>query len=87
MNRDRTLADKVGQSRTNARVALEAYRATGGQDDDDGACIGDLLTDLLHLADEVGTRYGDPLESGELLERAERDYSYERDPAHAGEGA
>jgi hypothetical protein len=86
--RGRTLADKVEQSEANARVALTAYRATGGQDDDDGAAICDLICDLLHLYVAGGEqRYGEPERVEDLADRAVRDLHYERDPENAEEGA
>lgn len=86
--RGRTLADKVRQSEANARVALIAYRATGGQDEDDGAAICDLITDLLHLHVAGGElRNGEHERVEEVVDRAIRDLHYERDPENADESA
>lgn len=46
---------KIAVSRKNARVALDAYLATEGQDSDEVAAIGDLIADLCHLADALAT--------------------------------
>lgn len=46
----RLMRDKILTGRMNAARALEAYRASGGQDPSDAAAIGDLIADLLHLA-------------------------------------
>lgn len=46
---------KIGTSRENARTALAAYMATEGQDSDELAAAGDLIADLCHLADALGS--------------------------------
>lgn len=82
----RTLADKNETSRVNARAALAAYRATGGQDEDDGAAIGDLITDdLLILYAEREQRNGEHEDTETMLDRAVRDWQYETDVANADE--
>jgi hypothetical protein len=77
--RMRTMTEKLGTSRVNARVALAAYMATEGQDTDEAAALGDLIADLAHLADDVGERGSD------VLRLATEHYEYESDPSHADE--
>lgn len=78
--RYRTMTQKVEKSRVNARIALEAYRATGGQDEDNETCIGDLIADLLHLAEDVGVL---PSDVGRFVAGAVNHYEYESDPDNA----
>ena len=92
----RVMTEKVAQSRENAAVALEAYRATGGQDPDDLTCIGDLLADLLHLAEakyaeaeaeeECEVAVDGQVTPAGLAYRAIEHWEYESDPEHADEG-
>lgn len=83
-----TMSEKVERSRANARVALDAYRATGNHDADDLAAIGDLIADLLHLADDLADgRRGWVVQPAGLVESALRHHDYESDPANAGEEA
>lgn len=92
----RTMTQKIERSRTNARVALDAYRATGGQASDDLVAISDLVVDLMHLAEllwkeaeeemgvsEVGV-YGAVSPSG-LLRAAGDEWAYESNPDNANE--
>jgi hypothetical protein len=95
--RPRTIAEKNVTGRENARRALDAYRATGGQDPDDVVAIQDLIADLLHLADEaiktaVAEEGCEVAWDGNvtvvgIAYRAFSDYEYEADPANADEGA
>lgn len=75
-----TMRQKLQRSRTHARAALEAYRSFGGQDTDDVAAIGDLICDLLHLAESAGA---DDIET--LVESQLGHWGYERDPANSEE--
>lgn len=79
------MAEKVEQGRANARLALDAYRSTGRQDPDDSACIGDLIADLLHLAEEVALDDPEALAPAALAERAQDHYEYESNPHHSNE--
>jgi hypothetical protein len=92
----RTIAQKIETSRANARIALDAYRATGDQDPDDLTLLGDLIADLMHLADEFGATepFGDGLDftdptrewAGSYVQRlAAEHYDHERNPDHADE--
>lgn len=76
--------EKLERSRTNARRALRAYREAPGVDPDDIAAIGDLIVDLLHLADSLpqdDLADWPPL----LLDRANATYVYESDSGNADE--
>lgn len=81
-----TMREKIKRCRVNARVALDAYMATPGQDNDATAALGDLIADLLHLADQLdpGDGFGLPahLQTGYA---AVETYRYEADPENADE--
>ena len=85
------MTEKMQRSRLHAQNALDAYRACGGQDDDDVTAIGDLIADLLHLAQDVLEGDGNSAAASRietmtaLVNRALDHYVYESDPAHAGE--
>lgn len=75
---------KVGRGAKHALNALACYRNsktadpdTGAPDPDDERAIGDLIADLLHLAERRGVL---PSDMPALLDRALRDYEYESDP-------
>lgn len=79
------MAEKVEQGRANARLALDAYRATGRQDPDDAACIGDLIADLLHLAEGLDSGDGGVVGPLQIAGTAETHYLYESNPHHSDE--
>jgi hypothetical protein len=92
----RRMSEKVERSRLNAQLALNSYRSTGGQDEDDLSAISDLIVDLMHLADKVGQSmpsidgfdFTDSLResAGAYAARlAGEHYDHERDPDHADE--
>ena len=77
-----TIREKVALSRANARLALDRYHARPGADEY-LVDLGDLIGDLLHLADEL-----DPENGGEATLRLavghyrdERDADPDADPA------
>lgn len=65
----------------NARIALSAYRTTGGQDENDLVAIGDLIGDLCHLYDEM-TDEGH-ISPEEMVNNAVSHFQAERDEAIA----
>lgn len=75
-----TMRQKLQRSRRDASAALETYRSFGGQDTDDVAAIGDLICDLLHLAEAAGA---DDVPG--LVESQIGHWSHESDPAHSEE--
>lgn len=98
------MREKNERSRTHAAAALTAYRAAHVEpgpegwrvsiaDPDDVAAIGDLIADLLHLADvkiaeanaEEGTEvaWDGAISASGVAERAIEHYDHERDPANA----
>jgi hypothetical protein len=97
------MAKKVKRGRQHARAALHGYRSAivtdpraGNPDSDELALLGDLLADLLHLADEIGRNatpgdgydFTDPSRESAAaysLRVAESHYRYESDPANADE--
>lgn len=91
------MAEKNERSRAHARAALEAYRAAHTPaadgsprtaDPDDLAAIGDLIADLLHLADELDPGDGMHTFGGansQLAYTALTAYEHEADPANANE--
>lgn len=99
-----TMTEKVKLNRERAQVALDAYMTYDNPEGFDHSHedalteIGDLLADLLHLADakwnEAEAEYaggnvevaidGRVTATG-LMDRAFDHYTYERDPAHADE--
>lgn len=79
-----TMRERIERGRVNARAALAAYQETDGADPDEYAALGDLLADLLHLADEIDT---DDDATANTFERAWSHYTYETDPANAEDEA
>lgn len=77
--------EKIERSRANAQRALDAYRESGAVDPDDQAAIGDLIADLLHLADYVEVD-GPVRDSADLIAfRAIDEYAHEVNPANAND--
>jgi hypothetical protein len=77
------MTEKNERSRQHAQAALDAYRAAHTRrnaDSDDVAAIGDLIVDLLHLADAL-----DPSDPQTILDRAGDDFAHESDAANSHE--
>jgi hypothetical protein len=91
------MTEKIERARRNAQRALDAYQATPGADPDPLAAVGDLITDLMHLADELGRNatpsdvgydFTDPSRetAGAYCHRIAADHhQHESDPANAHE--
>jgi hypothetical protein len=80
------IRDKIKRDRAEARVALGIFETIPGSDTGESLTnIIDLITSLLHLADEHVVDHGDRPGRGAryALRAATLAYEYEADPAHA----
>lgn len=83
-NAARRKQEKIARGIVNAGKALTAYQATGNQDPDEQAAVGDLIADLCHLADHLGfgDQWGPGFDSNDPERERPGDYHLRVAPTH-----